>query len=92
MNENENTSSAPDDVSLEQWILAKFGEVLRRNVDDLSLSTQLGVDVDADSVDIVEVANAAEDHFGVVLDEDALLDVSRIGDLLALVSAELSSR
>ena len=70
-----------------EWTLGKFSEVLRVPVVELSPDSRLGVDVDADSVDIVEVANAAEDHFGVVIDEDSLLDVDSIGDLVSLIQA-----
>lgn len=40
-----------------EWTLGKFAEVLRVPVVELSPDSRLGVDVDADSVDIVEVAN-----------------------------------
>ena len=46
-------------------------------------------DLDIDSLDLVEVAMALEDVYGLTLDEDEMDGIKTVGDIVNLVEARL---
>lgn len=65
-----------------------IAEQLNVDVDDLSMDTDLVKDLNADSLDVVEVVMAIEDEFGIEIpDEDVeeALSVPTIGSIVEYV-------
>lgn len=53
--------------------------------DDITVDTKLKEDLQADSLDMVELVMAAEDEFGVEIDEDAVREFSTVGDVVKYI-------
>lgn len=71
--------------SAKQWVVAKTAEVLELDEAAVTGDSRWLEDLEADSVDLIEVANGAEAEFDVVLDEADLYDVTTVGQLADLV-------
>jgi acyl carrier protein len=74
----------------------KFGRFKKCVVDVLSvdedavvLDAKFGDDLDADSLDLVELVMALEDEFGVAVPEDELEGVETVGQAYELVTSKL---
>ena len=67
------------------WVQERFGEVLELPAGDITLDSQLGADLDADSIDLIEVVNGAEKAFGVSIEEQELYDLETVGQLVDLI-------
>jgi acyl carrier protein len=64
-------------------------DLLEADRGDLSEDTRFGDDLDADSLDVVEVMMALEDRFGITIPEDDLEDVETIGQAVDRVQNRL---
>ncbi|MGL5692455.1 MAG: acyl carrier protein [Peptostreptococcaceae bacterium] len=51
------------------------------NVEEITLETTLKEDLDADSLDAVEVIMALEDEFGIEIPDEAAENMKTIGDI-----------
>ena len=65
-------------------------ELLKADRSSLSEDTSFGDDLDADSLDLVEVVMSLEDRFGIAIPEDELEGVETIGQAADLVQARLT--
>lgn len=59
-----------------------IAEQLDVSIDDLALDTSLVDDLEADSLDIVELVMAFEDEFNVKIEDDELEKIQTIEDIL----------
>ena len=64
-------------------------EVLSVSEDQVVPEAKFGDDLDADSLDLVELVMALEEEFDVTVDEDELDGIETVGQALALVTAKL---
>ena len=64
-------------------------EVLAVQPDQVTMEAKFGDDLDADSLDLVELVMALEEEFDVTVDEDELDGIETVGQALALVTAKL---
>lgn len=71
--------------SSREWVLDRTAQVLECDRGEFSESSRWVEDLDADSVDLIEIANGAEAEYDIVLDEADLYDVSTVGELVALI-------
>lgn len=55
--------------------------------DEITVDTKLKEDLQADSLDMVELVMAAEDEFGVEIEEDAVREFVTIGDVVKYIEA-----
>lgn len=55
--------------------------------DEITVDTKLKEDLQADSLDMVELVMAAEDEFGVEIDEDAVREFVTVGDVVKYIEA-----
>lgn len=62
-----------------------ISEQLDANIDDLSYDTFLVDDLEADSLDIVELIMTFEDEFGIKIEEDRLEDIQTIEDIMNVI-------
>lgn len=73
-----------DDV--QAWVVAKLAEILELPAADVTTESRLDDDLDADSIDLIELVNAAEAAFSVEIEEQELYDLSTVAELVALIS------
>ena len=68
----------------QQEILAGLAQIVNEiagvPVGDVTLERSFIDDLDVDSLSMVEIATAAEDHFGVRIPDDDLKDLKTVGD------------
>lgn len=69
------------------WIRGRFAEVLELDPADVSPDSELAADLDADSIDLIEVVNGAEKAFGVSIEEQDLYDLETVGQLVELIES-----
>jgi acyl carrier protein len=65
-------------------------ELLKADRSSLTEATRFGEDLDADSLDLVEVVMSLEDRFGISIPEDELEGVESIGQAADMVQARLA--
>lgn len=64
-------------------------EVLSVNADDVTEAANFAEDLDADSLDLVELVMALEEAFDIAVDEEELEGVTTVGDAVKLVESKL---
>jgi len=64
-------------------------EVLSVDPDQVTETARFKEDLDADSLDLVELVMALEEEFDVAVDEDELEGVETVGQALDLVTSKL---
>ena len=64
-------------------------EVLSVELADVVPEANFADDLDADSLDIVELVMALEEEFDVNVDEEELEDVSTVGEAFELITSKL---
>jgi acyl carrier protein len=64
-------------------------EVLQVPADKVVLEARFGDDLDADSLDLVELVMALEETFDVTVDESELDGIETVGQAYELISAKL---
>ena len=78
---------------MDQALFARFRkcavEVLSVPEDQVVPDAKFGDDLDADSLDLVELVMALEDEFGVAVPEDELEGVETVGQAYELVTSKL---
>jgi acyl carrier protein len=67
------------------WVRQEFATVMGADVESIDADTHLADELDADSIDLIEVVNAAERKYGVVIEEQDLYDIKTIGQFAALI-------
>lgn len=55
--------------------------------DKVTEDTNLRTDLDIDSLDLVEFVAEVEDHYGIMIPQDALQDIETIGQFAKLVES-----
>jgi len=64
-------------------------EVLQVPADKVTKQARFADDLDADSLDLVELVMALEESFDVTIDENELEDIETVGQAFDLVSSKL---
>ena len=77
-----------DDANFERFKKCAV-EVLAVEPDKVTIDARFGDDLDADSLDLVELVMALEEEFDVTVDEDELDGIETVSQALALVSSKL---
>ena len=67
------------------WVCQRFAEVLEIDPAEITSESRFADDLDADSIDLIEVVNSAETALGVTVAEDQLYDLETVGELVALL-------
>jgi acyl carrier protein len=67
------------------WVRQEFATVMGADVASIDADTSLADELDADSIDLIEVVNSAERAHGVVIEEQDLYDIKTIGQFAALI-------
>jgi acyl carrier protein len=77
-----------DDVTFDKFRACTV-EVLQVPEDKVVLEARFGDDLDADSLDLVELVMALEEAFDVTVDEAELEGIETVGQAYELISAKL---
>ena len=77
-----------DDATFEKFRACTV-EVLQVPEDKVVLEARFGDDLDADSLDLVELVMALEESFDITVEETELEDVTTIGQAFDLISSKL---
>lgn len=64
-------------------------EVLSVEADQVTMEASFADDLDADSLDLVELVMALEEEFGVNVEEEELEDITTIGGAYQLITGKL---
>lgn len=64
-------------------------ETIDVDPEKLTPDTNLRTDLDIDSLDLVEFVSEVENHFGVMIPQDSLEDITTLGDFASLVESLL---
>ena len=64
-------------------------EVLSVEADQVTMEASFAEDLDADSLDLVELVMALEEEFGVNVEEEELEDITTIGCAYQLITGKL---
>jgi len=73
------------------WLQEQLVEVLDIDAAEITPSTDFA-DLDADSIDLIEVVNAAERAFGLEIEEQKLYDLETVGGLTDLLEREIARK
>lgn len=75
-------------------IFDRVCEIIAEQMDypreDITMETSIADDLNADSLDIMEVAMAIGDEYDIEIDEDQLEDFVTVGDVVRFVESEAS--
>jgi acyl carrier protein len=71
-----------------QWVCERFAEVLEIDPSEITPQSRFADDLDADSIDLIEVVNKAEQERGITIAEEQLYDLETVGELVALLDAQ----
>lgn len=63
-------------------------ENLSVDADEVTLEASLTDDLNADSLDAVELNMALEDEFGIAIPDEALADFKTVGDIVNYITAQ----
>ena len=78
---------------MDQELFARFQkcaiEVLSVSEDQVTPDAKFGDDLDADSLDLVELVMALEEEFGVEVPEEELEGIETVGQAYELVTAKI---
>ncbi|MGH2652575.1 MAG: acyl carrier protein [Actinomycetota bacterium] len=74
---------------LEERVRKVLAENLGRDLEEVTMEARLEVDLDADSLDLVEAVLALEEELGVKIPEEEMESVATVGDAVRLVSEKL---
>lgn len=78
---------------MDQELFARFRkcavEVLSVSEDQVTPDAKFGDDLDADSLDLVELVMALEEEFDVAVPEEELEDIQTVGQAFELVTSKL---
>ncbi len=73
------------------WVCARFAEVLEIDPAEITMQSRFADDLDADSIDLIEVVNKAEAERGITIEEEHLYDIETVGELVALLDERTAS-
>lgn len=73
-------------------VLEKVKEIIAKqmgvSVDGINAETRLQEDLKADSLDTVELVMAAEEEFGIEIEEDVVLTFKTVGDVVKYIESK----
>ena len=68
-----------------EWVRDRFAEVLELDPSEITTASRFADDLDADSIDLIEVVNSAERSLGVTIAEEELYDLETVGQLVETI-------
>ena len=81
-----------DRTEVFEELRTRAADVLRVEPERVTEQARFGDDLNADSLDLVELVMALEEHYDVRIPEEELEDIVTVGDALNLLLDKLSAR
>jgi acyl carrier protein len=78
-----------DKAEIHQKVSSALADRFDRDASELTASTRFTEDLDADSLELVEVVLDLEESFGVPIDESEMENVKTIGQAVDLIAGKL---
>ena len=78
-------------MSVEENVLEVVSRLLKWELSDLSLETNLRKDLNADSIDSVEVIFELEDLYNITIEDEVAEELTTIGSIVDVIT-ELTSK
>ena len=72
-------------MTIEEKVFEVVSRKLKFELSDLSLETDLRKDLNADSIDSVEVVFELEDEYNITVEDEEAEDISTIGDIVDVI-------
>jgi len=66
-------------------------EVLDCSPDDVTPDAMLSETLDADSIDVIEIASALEREYGIAIEDHEVYDLDTVGALVTLVETKVAA-
>jgi acyl carrier protein len=73
-------------ATVEERVKAVTANVLKLNVDEISLDDSFTADLGAESVQSIELVAMFEEEFGIEMDEDAALSVQTVSEAVEFIT------
>ena len=67
-------------------------EVLDVDAGAVALESRFDVDLDADSVDVIEMTGAIERQYGIQIEDHEVYDLTTVGEVVALVATKVDEK
>lgn len=67
-------------------------EVLDADPGAIARDTSLAAEFDADSIDVIEMASAAERRFGIEIEDREVYDLKNVGEFADLIAAKVAAK
>lgn len=80
------TNSPPPEVFT--WLRKEIAERRQIRLDLIHAESSLAEDLIPDSFELIELATAVEEHFGVRIDFDEVVDIETLGDFSNLIESK----
>ena len=77
------------DATVFEWVQGRLASVLELDPSEITPTSHLADDLDADSIDLIETINAAETQFGTRIEEQELYDLETAGQLAELIERSM---
>lgn len=72
-------------MNIRDRVLEVISEQFNLTVDELQENVSFTNDLDADSIQLMELVMSIEDELGIEIDDEAIAEINTIGDLLEYV-------
>jgi acyl carrier protein len=73
-------------ATVEERVKAVTANVLKLNIDEISMDDNFTADLGAESVQSIELVAMFEEEFGIEMDEDAALSVQTVGEAVEFIT------
>ncbi|MBX7159238.1 MAG: acyl carrier protein [Acidimicrobiia bacterium] len=80
-----------DRAQLLEEIKGLAAETLEVDTDDVTEASRFSDDLEADSLDLVELVMAMEEKFDIKIDESELEDIETVGQVIDIVEVKIKS-
>ena len=81
----------PEELSVEETVKKIASRILRKTDINFSPTTSFK-DFNADSLDIVQILVAVEDHYDIEIDDEELKDVQNMGGFVAYIEQKVAEK
>ena len=79
------------DDEIFEFIKAQSVEILDADPALITPEVSLAKDFDADSIDIIEMASAAERKYGITIEDFEVYDLTCVGDFVKLIAKKVAA-
>ncbi|WCO67334.1 acyl carrier protein [Iamia majanohamensis] len=79
------------DAEILEFIQAQAHEILDADPAEVTPEVSLAKDFDADSIDVIEMASAAERRWDITIEDHEVYDLTCVGDFVHLIAGKVAA-